>query len=44
MMAVPGGRCRTEAEFRKLFADAGMSVTRVIDTGTSNFILEARAN
>ena len=44
MMAVPGGRCRTEAEFRKLFAAAGMSVTRVIDTGTSNFILEGRAN
>jgi hypothetical protein len=44
MMAVPGGRCRTEAEFRELFAGAGMSVTPVIDTGTSNFILEARAN
>ena len=41
MMVVPGGRCRSEAEFRELFADAGMSVTRVIDTGTSNFILEA---
>jgi hypothetical protein len=41
MMAVPGGRCRSEAEFRKLFAEAGMRVTRVIDTGTSNFILEA---
>jgi len=41
MMVVPGGRCRSEAEFRRLFADAGMSVTRVIDTGTSNFILEA---
>ncbi len=44
MMAVPGGRCRTEAEFRKLIADAGMFVTRVIDAGTSNFILEARPN
>jgi precorrin-6B methylase 2 len=44
MMAVPGGRCRTEAEFRKLLADARLSVTRVIDTGTSNFIIEARAN
>jgi hypothetical protein len=41
MMVAPGGRCRSEAEFRKLFADAGMSTTRVIDTGTSNFILEA---
>ena len=41
MMAVPGGRCRSEVEFRELLADAGMSVTRVIDTGTSNFIIEA---
>jgi hypothetical protein len=40
MMVVPGGRCRSEAEFRELFDAAGMSVTRVIATGTSNFILE----
>jgi hypothetical protein len=41
MMVVLGGRCRSEAEFRKLFAAAGMTVTRVIDTGTSNFIVES---
>lgn len=41
MMVVPGGRCRSEAGFRKLFDAAGMSVTRVIATGSSNFILEA---
>jgi O-methyltransferase/IclR-like helix-turn-helix domain-containing protein len=40
MLVVPGGRCRSEAEFRRLFDAAGLSVTQVIATGTSNFILE----
>jgi hypothetical protein len=40
MLVVPGGRCRPELEFRKLFDTAGLSMTRVIDTGSSNFILE----
>jgi hypothetical protein len=40
MLVVPGGRCRSEAEFRELFDAAGLSVTQVIGTGTSNFILE----
>jgi hypothetical protein len=41
MLLVPGGRCRSEAEFGALFDAAELSVTRVIGTGTSNFILEA---
>jgi hypothetical protein len=40
MLVVPGGRCRSEAEFRELFDAAGLSVTQVIGTGRSNFILE----
>jgi SAM-dependent methyltransferase len=43
MMILLDGRCRSENEFRKLFDAAGLSVTRVIATGTSNFILEGRA-
>jgi hypothetical protein len=38
MLVVPGGR--PEREFRKLFDAAGVSITRVIDTGSSNLILE----
>jgi hypothetical protein len=40
MLVVPGGRCRSEAEFRALFDAAGLSMTKVIETGASNFILE----
>ena len=40
MLVVPGGRCRSESEFRALFDAAGLSVVRVIATSTSNFILE----
>lgn len=40
MLVVPGGRCRPEQEFRKLCNAAGLSIVRVIDTGSSNFILE----
>lgn len=40
MLVVPGGRCRAEREFRELFDRAGLAITRLIDTGSSNFILE----
>jgi hypothetical protein len=40
MLTVSGGRCRSEREFRTLFNAAGLSVTRVIATVTSNSILE----
>jgi len=42
-LVVVGGRCRSEREFRKLFDAAGLSITQLIATGTSNFILEGRA-
>ena len=35
----PGGRIRTEAEFRALFT-AGLRLTRVIPTASPNSILE----
>jgi O-methyltransferase len=36
----PGGRIRTEAEFRALFTAAGLRLTRVIPTASPNSILE----
>lgn len=36
----PGGRIRTEAEFRQLFARAGLRMTRVVATTSPNSILE----
>lgn len=43
MLVVAGGRCRPQHEFQKLFDAARLSLTRVLATGTSNFILEGRA-
>jgi len=36
----PGGRIRTEADFHKLFAAAGLRLSRVVPTGSPNSILE----
>lgn len=36
----PGGRIRTEAEFRELFAGAGLRLSRVVATASPNSILE----
>ncbi|TMG60886.1 MAG: hypothetical protein E6H83_04795 [Chloroflexi bacterium] len=36
----PGGRIRTEAEFRELFAEAGLRLSRVVPTASPNSILE----
>jgi hypothetical protein len=41
MMVLPGGRERTEAEFAKLFAAAGLRLTRVIVTSGILCLLEA---
>jgi hypothetical protein len=35
-----GGRERTESEFRDLFAQAGLRVTKIIPTRADNCILE----
>ena len=36
----PGGRIRTEAEFRELFAQAGLRLSKVVATPSPNSILE----
>ncbi len=43
LVANEEGRVRTEAEFRDLFAAAGLRLERVIPTASPNFILEAVA-
>lgn len=40
MLAFPGGRERTEEEFRKLFAASGLRLTRVIPTTSPLWIVE----
>jgi hypothetical protein len=42
MLTVSGGRCRPKREFQRLFGAARLSITKVIATGTSNFIIEGR--
>jgi hypothetical protein len=42
MMLLPGGRERTEQEFRDLFAGAGFELTRVIPTQSPLSVIEAR--
>lgn len=42
MMVMPGGRERTEAEFRSLFARAGFSQTRVVPTHAPLWVVESR--
>ena len=43
MLALPGGRERTEAEYGALLAAAGLRLARVVDTGTQMSVLEARS-
>jgi O-methyltransferase len=39
-LAITGGQCRSEAEFRDLFDAVGLKLTRVVATRSPNFILE----
>ena len=39
-LAITGGQCRSEAEFRNLFDAVGLTLTRVVATRSPNFILE----
>jgi ubiquinone/menaquinone biosynthesis C-methylase UbiE len=41
MLVAPGGRERTEAEYRKLLAEAGFKLTRIIPTKSPMSIVEA---
>lgn len=40
MLVVHGSACRTETQFRSLFAAAGLKLSRIIATRSPNFILE----
>lgn len=40
MLALPGGRERTEKEFRDLYASAGLKLTRLVPTSSPFFIIE----
>jgi hypothetical protein len=40
MLVLIGGRVRTEVEFRELFAADGLRLTRIIPTGSPNWIIE----
>lgn len=42
MLVMPGGRERTEAEFRALFAGAGFDLTRVVPTQSPLSVVEAK--
>lgn len=42
LVTAPGGRERTEAEFRALLGEAGFSLTRVIPTAGFMSIIESR--
>jgi O-methyltransferase domain/Dimerisation domain len=43
MMVFPGGRERTEEEFRKLFASAGLRLTRIVPTASPVCVVEGVA-
>ena len=43
LMVTPGGRERTEREYRKLFGDADLELRRVVPTGSPWIILEGVA-
>jgi hypothetical protein len=40
-LAITGGQCRSEQEFRDLFDEVGLRLARVVATRSPNFILEA---
>jgi hypothetical protein len=41
MLLIPGGKERTEEEYRELFAQAGFELSRIVPTGTEVSIIEA---
>jgi hypothetical protein len=42
MLMFTGGRQRTEAEYRRLLAGAGLQITRIVPTSSSRWVLEGR--
>ena len=43
MLALPGGRERTEGEYAALFDAVGLRLTRTVGTGTPMSVVEGRA-
>jgi hypothetical protein len=42
MLLIPGGKERTENEYRALFEGAGFELSRIVPTGTEVSIVEGR--
>lgn len=42
MLVMPGGRERTEAEYRDMYAKAGFRLERIVPTPTDNSVIEGR--
>jgi len=42
MLLIPGGKERTESEYRTLFERAGFELTRIVPTGTEVSIVEGK--
>jgi hypothetical protein len=42
MLLMPGGRERTESEWRSLFAKAGFEITRIVPVQMAKSVIEAR--
>lgn len=42
MMVIPGGRERTEAEYRDMYAKAGFTLTRIVPTPTEVSVIEGK--
>ena len=41
MLLLPGGRERSEEEYRKLLADSGFKLARVVPTKSPVYVIEA---
>ena len=42
MMVIRGGRERTEAEYREMYAKAGFTLTRIVPTPTEVSVIEGK--
>jgi hypothetical protein len=42
MLLIPGGKERTESEYRALFGRAGFELTRIVPTGSGVSIVEGK--
>ena len=40
LVTAPGGKERTESEFRSLFGEAGFDVSRIVPTQSTFFVIE----